>query len=915
MTPLRSVWISAAALLTLLATLLFAAGAQAGSYEVRACDERMVNRAFVASGTAMVAADASCSAMPFLGMRVRNSLGAGSAAAFSWGALEASAPAGNVITSIRAQATAYDPKAAANIEGWRAGIADDSGYRWCGMPMSCAWSGAPGVSMSLTGLATTKLRLMVICALGSGCPRNAIHATTTLRDVILELRDNSAPQVGPVGGALAASGWVAGRAAGSFEASDSAGIRRASLVVDGATVAAAEHQCDQYAMAPCPNGGVDGAVDTSRLGDGQHTLTARAVDAAGNVSEQQKLLKVDNNAPLVDRPDPAAGSGWSADPAPVVGVAARDGAGGSGVQSLRWELCRVDRSDCRSGIAPVDAAAAALKPPLPAPGEWQLRVAASDALREGPISDWSAPLRYDPAVPGAARLDSAARWSDGRRPVAVALAPAAAPGPSGIAGYAVSSDGSAPGAAISASGEHPVVSLSGLPEGVTSVAARAISGAGVAGLDVGRLAVGIDRTAPTLTLALADGSQPAREEWFGRPIELLAAATDQATLSGLDAAPADQPVTSGGYVEYRIDDREPQLVRGASAPIRLSEDGIHSVTARAVDLAGNVSAARTVSYRIDRHRPSGALLRPVSADPRRLAASVDEGCIASAVLELRRSGQRSWEYIEGRVGSHEVSALVPDDRLPAGTYEARMRVTDCAGNEGMITKFADGSRGLITLPLRMAPALSAGLVGGDQKAHQRLTVKYGRPVTVTARLTDADGLPMASIDVELRQRIGAGSWRPRAARTTGSDGRVRFTLPAGPSRALQLAAEQSITSTGALSAVLQVNVPAKATIKVARRSLRNGQAAHFSGRLYGGYLPAKGREIELQGYNPLRRRWQPIRTEGLRCDRRGRWRAAYRFTATVGRTVTYRFRVRIAPRPDHPFAEGHSGSVAVRVRG
>ena len=144
---------------------------------------------------------------------------------------------------------------------------------------------------------------------------------------------------------------------------------------------------------------------------------------------------------------------------------------------------------------------------------------------------------------------------------------------------------------------------------------------------------------------------------------------------------------------------------------------------------------------------------------------------------------------------------------------------------------------------------------------------------------------------------------------------MRITITPGSSRALQLVAEQSITSTGAASNSLQLDVPAVITIHVARRSLRNGQAARFSGRLAGGNLPKKGREIELQGYNPLRRAWQPVRTEGLRCDRYGRWRSSYRFTATIGRTVTYRFRVRVAPRPDHPFAQGHSRSVAVRVHG
>jgi len=901
--------------MTLLAMLIFATGAHAGSYEVRACDGSGINRSFVAVGSSMVASNGSCDAAPLLGMQVRNGLGSGTADAFTWGALEAVAPAGSVISGVRAKATAYDQKAAANLDGWRAGIADDSGYRWCGIPSPCAWSGAPSMPIALDGLSTTRLRLMVICALGSGCRRNAVQATATLSDVILQVRDDQGPGIGAMRGALASGGvWLAGSIASGFDVSDAAGIRSAAISVDGTTVSGVEHQCDQYSMSPCPNGGSDATVDTRQLSDGTHSVVAHAVDAAGNGADQQSVINVDNTAPVVARPERGGGAAWSADANAALTVAAHDGAGGSGVKSLGWELCRVDGSDCHSGTA---APSDTLNLQLPAAGEWHARVTASDALRAGQPSDWSAPLRYDPVVPGQSQLFGAKRWSDGRVPAAVQLTPAQAvpQGPSGIAGYAVSSDGSAPGAAPSVAGEKATVSLGELPEGTTTITARAISGAGVAASELGRTEVGIDRSAPALALAPAAGEQPRREEWFPKAIELLAKATDQAALSGMTPAPDAEPAENGGYVEYQVDDGPPQRVRGASASISLADDGIHAVSARAVDVAGNESASQTVSYRIDRHRPTGSLVHPDPSDPRRLTASVDEGCIASAVLELRRVGERSWEYIAGHAESRVVSGLVPDDRLPAGEYQARFRVVDCAGNEGMITQFGDGSPGLITLPLRMHPTLRATLLGASGASKDQKTVALGKTASVEGLLIDSRGLPMVGTDVELRERVGSGAWRSRSARTTDGDGRVRITFPPGSSRALQLVAEQSITSTGAVSNSLQLDVPAAVTIHVARHSLRNGQAARFSGRLAGGYLPKQGREIELQGYNPLRRVWQPVKTEGLRCDRSGRWRSSYRFTATIGRTVTYRFRVRVAPRPDHPFAEGHSRSVAVRVHG
>jgi hypothetical protein len=914
-TPIRSIVFSLAALTTLLAMLIFATGAHAGSYEVRACDSSGVNRSFVAVGSSMVAANGSCEAAPLLGMQVRNGLGPGTADPFTWGALEAVAPAGSVITGLRARATAYDQKAGANLDGWRAGIADDSGYRWCGIPSPCAWSGAPSLPIALDGLSTMRLRLLVICALGSGCRRNAVQATTTLSDVILRIRDDQAPTISAMRGALASGdSWVTGSIPSGFDASDPAGIRTSSVSVDGTTMGGGEHLCDQYSMSPCPNGGAETTIDTRQLSDGTHNVVARAVDAAGNGADQQALVKVDNTAPLVARPERSGGGGWSADANPALLVDASDGAGGSGVRSLGWELCRTDGSDCRSGVA-IPTPALSLN--LPAAGEWHARVTASDALRAGQPSAWSPPLRYDPLVPGASQLAGARRWSDGRTQASVQLAPSqeAPQGPSGIAGYALTRDGSVPGSEPSVDGEKATFSLGELAEGTTTVTARAISGAGVAASELGRAEVGIDRSAPALALAPAAGEQPRREEWFPKPIELLAKATDQAALSGMTAAPDAEPAENGGYVEYQVDDGPPQRVRGANASISLADDGIHAVSARAVDVAGNASAPQTVSYRIDRHRPTGSLTHPAASDPRRLTAAVDEGCIASAVLELRRVGERNWEYIEGHAESRAVSGLVADDSLPAGEYQARFRVVDCAGNEGMVTQFADGSPGLITLPLRMHPTLRASLPHSRGSAKDQLTVALGKKATVEGLLIDSRGLPMVGTDVELRERVGSGAWRSRAARTSNRDGRVRITFTPSTSRALQLVAEQSITSTGAASNQLRIDVPAVVTIHVARRSLRNGQAARFSGRLAGGNLPKKGREIELQGYNPLRRVWQPVRTEGLRCDRYGRWRSSYRFTATVGRTVTYRFRVRVAPRPDHPFAQGHSRSVAVRVHG
>ncbi len=786
--------------------------AHAGSYEVRACDGAGINRAFSAVGSEAIAADPSCSADWSLGMKVRNQVGRGTLPAFTWGALEAQAPPGTVITGIRGQGTAFGTQGTGLTGGWEAGVADDSGYRWCGLPLGCSWAGPPAMPFSVGGLSTSRLRLMVICSSGSGCSTGSVRAASTLRDAVIELRDDQPPAIGAVQGALAAGGWTSGPTSASFSASDATGIRRTRIEVDGTPVFDREQGCDPYSMRPCPDAGAAASLDTRHMADGTHELVATAWDGAGNASVHRQQLRVDNS------------------------------------------------------------------------------------------------------TPGAAQLTTPSAWVRDASQAVVAVRPGTA-GPSGVAGYAITADGSEPGTAVTAEGSAVDHRPGPLGEGRHLFRARAIGATGIPAREEGRVEVGVDRTAPSVSVEVAGDQAGGREDWIRGPAEVVVAGADQPGLSGMAPAAADRPVEDGAFVEYQADSEAPVRTRGGTARLNFSRDGIHAVSFRAVDAAGNASAPRTASFRVDSRIPAGVLEQPLKEDPRRLRASVEEGCIASASLEMKPLAGGEWERIDARTAPGSVSALVPDDRLPGGRYEARFRVVDCAGNEGLVASFSGGLPGVVTLPLRMRPRLSAALV--DSRGRESSRIRAGRKsrVAVSARLLDDAGEPMEGNEIEVRERIGSGAWKVVARASTGASGRVGLRLGAGPSRRIQVVALDTRTSTGASSEELAVDVPAQVTIRVARRSLRNGQAARFSGRVLGGHLPSRGRELELQGFNPRRGRWQPVMTEGLRCDGRGRWKARYRFSATTGGTVTYRFRVRLAPRPDHPYAEGHSRTVAVRVSG
>lgn len=904
-----------------LLALALAPAAQAGSYNVVACDATNTNRSWTPYGdTALIAANASCLADSALGMKVRNSLrGAGetpvSAPHGASGGIQAVAAEGTVITRLRADATAFDELGQAGVDGWRAGVRiNDGAHAWCSLSAGCAQLAPLSIDLPMNA---ASVQLAAVCWRGGGCQRDRIRAAATLKSVTLEVRDDWYPGLTILSGTLWGSGrWLHGSASLQIEGRDNAGVRSLHIKADGKEVATSNLPCDPYAMAPCPRTAtLDAAsIDTTRLPDGPNTIAARVVDAGGSEHNEFSTVMVDNVAPAVATPAVAGGSGWRASNRFQLQIDAKDGAGGSGVRSVSWELCRLDGTACvtkSQAGAPSEVVAA-----VPAAGEWKARAWANDAVRQGPASGWSPPLRFDDTVPGAPSVDAGSGWTrdEDDSQVAVRFPGAAAKGPSGIAGYAVSRGVDAPGQVVTHAAESTIVELGRLPEGETTIRARAISGAGVASDQLAEGVVRIDRTAPAVSLSAGEVPLVATDDrWLRDGVELVARAQD--ARSGMTGAPDDAPVTRGGYIEYRIDDAPAVRVRGARATIALNHDGLHSVSVRAVDAAGNASESQHASFRVDRGAPKGAFERRDPLHPRRVRATVSEDCIRSARLELQESGREGWIAYQARGERREVVAEIPDHRIPAGRYSARFRIEDCAGNTGLVYYGSETNPLDLRLPLRDMVLVYATLDAGRARAASHATVRSGAPVLVRGRITTLEGRSAAGQRVEFQERIGTRDWRVRAVRLSDDGGNVAARLSAGASRTVRLVVPETDGTIEARSRSLTISVPAGVTLRASRHSLSNGEAVTFSGRLRGSFVPRRGRELELQGFNPLRGRWQPVRTQGLRTTGSGRYTTTYRFTATVGATVTYRFRIRVAPRPDHPFAQGFSRTVRVTVRG
>jgi hypothetical protein len=167
--------------------------------------------------------------------------------------------------------------------------------------------------------------------------------------------------------------------------------------------------------------------------------------------------------------------------------------------------------------------------------------------------------------------------------------------------------------------------------------------------------------------------------------------------------------------------------------------------------------------------------------------------------------------------------------------------------------------------------------------------------------------PGASLSLQaLESRTGA-QWAVAGTGTAGADGRFRLQVPAGPSRSLRVAFRASpLTRELSCSNVLQLRVPARVSLGAKRQAARRYR---ISGRLLGGFIPARGKLVELQAYE--RGKWRTFGS--ARSNASGRYAYTYRFRAeSIGR----RFRLRARVRADaaYPFSLGYSKVLRVRVR-
>jgi hypothetical protein len=482
----------------------------------------------------------------------------------------------------------------------------------------------------------------------------------------------------------------------------------------------------------------------------------------------------------------------------------------------------------------------------------------------------------------------------------------------------------APGAALSAT-----LDTGSLSEGVHVLHLKAKDAAGNLAETVRR--VFVDRTAPAApqALALAGGDAWRRDNrfsvrWRNPPLRVeapIASARYELCPSG------NQPFDHTGCVTGWGEGADLSDLNALSVP----GNGTWTLTLALRDAADNFDADRaavlTQPLRLDTDRPVAWFLPLDPRDPTHIpltARDVTSG-VAAVDVEARLRGESVWRTLPVTRDGDRFAAALADDTLPVGTYELRAHVADAAGNEMTATALQDGTPLTLRLPLRASSTLAVGQprrvkVKGSRGAPPRYRLvlvtrpssRYGAPVTLEGRLTDAAGNPRgnAAVDVFERVDLPGLEWRQLASVRTAAAGGFSFKALPGPDRVLSFRYPGTATTLPG-SETVTLRVRAGVTLAPSRSSVRNGDAVVFRGRLRGGPIPAAGKLLALQARTSSG--WTTFATPRASA-RTGRWAHRYRFTGTPV-TARYAFRVLVPAGSDYPYAQGASAVAHVLVRG
>ena len=464
-----------------------------------------------------------------------------------------------------------------------------------------------------------------------------------------------------------------------------------------------------------------------------------------------------------------------------------------------------------------------------------------------------------------------------------------------------------------------------LPDGSQPLVVQAQDAAGNLG-DSAAATARIDNTPP----GRVDVSVEGGEQWRNR--------NDYTVMWSNPAEDDRAPITAASYKLCPVDAGScTRAVAEGAGIARLSLEvpaqGEWKLSLWRRDAAGNQSedaASVPVTLRYDAEPPQLGFEQQPASDPTLVSVLVTDRVsgLASGSIEISREGSDTWQALDTRLEGTRLVARVDDAARPAGRSLLRARAHDQAGNEGSTAQRVDGQPMVLTLPIRIASQMQAGVPrtrvvrrvvrrgGKRRRVRRRETVLrrssrvgFGRRVTVAGQLANRDGQGIAGAEIHAFSRSLTSPEQLVAVLQTDAQGRYSYTATGTMSRTLKFAYAGSPLILPSQTEV-KLRVPATSSLRVSRRRVLNGQSVMFRGLVRSLPAPAGGKLVELQVR--LSGRWQTFRT--TRTDPAGRWSIRYRFKRTRG-VQRFRFRARLPREAGYPFLTGASRSLIVRVRG
>jgi hypothetical protein len=259
--------------------------------------------------------------------------------------------------------------------------------------------------------------------------------------------------------------------------------------------------------------------------------------------------------------------------------------------------------------------------------------------------------------------------------------------------------------------------------------------------------------------------------------------------------------------------------------------------------------------------------------------------------------------------------------LPNGLHHIQVIIEDAAGNQSevlnrTVTTENAGAGSLGALPGPGSSALLAGAPNGSN-ASESAALELGLPRSISrffaqralrlpGRLVNSHGQPISGATLDVIQQVAGGSGSQVVAHaTTGADGSFIASVPAGPSRLIDVVYRAFTGESGyAAQARIQESVRAGVQLSVSPRRTGSEGTITLSGQV-GGPIPRQGVVVDLLVH--YRGRWEPFRTP--RTNSHGRFRVLYQFEGGVGR---FPFRaLAFGGQSGFPFSSGASGVVDV----